>query len=88
MLIESQGKLEKSQGKVREFCVKNLADTLIFVSMTMFDKIIHVNKASKEVKHLKATLKHVNAPVVIDLIAQWLPKIMHHKIEYNPLIQR
>ena len=28
MLIESQGKLEKCQGKVREFCVKNLADTL------------------------------------------------------------
>jgi len=28
MLVESQGKLEKSQGKVGEFCVKNLADTL------------------------------------------------------------
>ena len=28
MFIESQGKLEKSQGKVREFCVRNLADTL------------------------------------------------------------
>ena len=28
MLIKSQGKLEKSLGKVREFRVKNLADTL------------------------------------------------------------
>ena len=28
MLIESEGKLEKSQGKFREFYVKNLADTL------------------------------------------------------------
>ena len=28
MYIESQGKIEKSQGKVREFCIKNLADTL------------------------------------------------------------
>ena len=28
MLMESQGKVEKSQGKVGEFCVKNLADTL------------------------------------------------------------
>ena len=26
--MESSGKLEKSQGKVGEFCVKNLADTL------------------------------------------------------------
>ena len=47
--------------------------------MTMFDKIIHVNRAGKEVKHLKATLKRVNVPVVIDFIAQWLPKIMHHR---------
>ena len=28
MLMESWGKLEKSQGNVREFSVKNLADTL------------------------------------------------------------
>ena len=28
MSIGSQGKLGKSQGKVREFCVKNLVDTL------------------------------------------------------------
>ena len=26
---ESRGKVEKSQGNVREFCVKNLADTLL-----------------------------------------------------------
>ena len=59
------------------------ADVGIFVSMTMFDKIIHVNKAGKEVKHLKATLKRVNVPVVIDLIAQWLRKIMHHRNQLN-----
>ena len=29
MLIESQGKPEKSQRKVGELCVKNLADTLL-----------------------------------------------------------
>ena len=29
MLMESQGKLEKSQGKVKVFCVRNLADTLL-----------------------------------------------------------
>ena len=28
MSMETEGELEKSLGKVREFCVKNLADTL------------------------------------------------------------
>ena len=34
MVIESQGKLEKSQGKVREFCAKILADTLNLPPLT------------------------------------------------------
>ena len=40
MLIESQGKLEKSQGKAREFRVKNLADTMyiLVVSLSLFQK--------------------------------------------------
>ena len=40
MLIESQGKLEKSQGKVREFFVKNLADTLRLVTLNVFINVI------------------------------------------------
>ena len=35
MLIESQGKLEKSQRKVREFRVKNLADTLPSITKSL-----------------------------------------------------
>ena len=35
-MTENQGKLEKSQGKVREFCVKNLADTLSHVTCNDF----------------------------------------------------
>merc|ERR1719318_2304028 len=48
MLVESRGKLEKSQGKVGQFCVKDLADTLYddiwndFVTVTLINNILNI----------------------------------------------
>ena len=43
----SQGKLKKSQGKVRELCVKNLSDTLCIVIIDVV--LIQMSKSKVKV---------------------------------------
>ena len=59
MLIESHGKVEKCQGKVREFCVKNLGDTLYKIvnidveSTKIVTKMQTMNRITKEILKMK-----------------------------------